>query len=124
MINPYITISWKVIIPMKILLRNMAQLMHDADLAIGSAGTASWERWCMGLPTLVKVIADNQKQIANKLENVGAISTWSNEYDLKRKLKSLISSSELRIILHLKLLVIQHQIILLSNRLTRKFPVW
>ena len=75
-------------------VRNMAQLMHDSDLAIGSAGTASWERCCMGLPTLVKVIADNQKQIANKLENVGAISTWSNEYDLKRKLKSLISSSE------------------------------
>lgn len=50
----------------------MAELMHDADLAIGGAGTTSWERCCLGLPSVVLVLADNQKKVATSLEGVGA----------------------------------------------------
>jgi UDP-2,4-diacetamido-2,4,6-trideoxy-beta-L-altropyranose hydrolase len=51
---------------------NMAQLMADSDLAIGAAGSTSWERCCLGLPTVMIVLADNQRQVAQGLERVGA----------------------------------------------------
>ncbi len=51
---------------------NMAEIMCEADLAIGAAGTTSWERCCMGLPSLALVLADNQIESANALDNAGA----------------------------------------------------
>ncbi len=51
---------------------NMAELMTSADLAIGAAGATSWERCCLGLPTVLVVIAHNQLSIAFALETVGA----------------------------------------------------
>lgn len=41
-------------------LPTLAPLMLVADLAIGAGGTTTWERCCMGLPSLVVTIADNQ----------------------------------------------------------------
>ena len=46
----------------------MANLMTKADLAIGAAGSTSWERCCVGLPSLMLVVADNQKEIAERLD--------------------------------------------------------
>ncbi len=53
-------------------VENMAQLMADSDLAIGAGGTTSWERCCLGLPTLMLVLADNQQQGADALVSCGA----------------------------------------------------
>jgi UDP-2,4-diacetamido-2,4,6-trideoxy-beta-L-altropyranose hydrolase len=50
----------------------MAELMYLADLAIGGAGTTSWERCCLGLPSVVLVLADNQKEVAASLARAGA----------------------------------------------------
>ena len=52
---------------------DMASLMTEADFAIGAAGGTSWERCCLGLPTLVVVTADNQRDIARSLAAAGAI---------------------------------------------------
>lgn len=52
---------------------NMAELMAAADLAIGSSGATSWERCCLGLPTICLTQADNQVAIAEGLEAHGAI---------------------------------------------------
>ena len=51
---------------------DMAQRMADSDLCIGAAGGTSWERCCLGLPTLVLVLADNQLPGAKALEKAGA----------------------------------------------------
>lgn len=52
---------------------DMARLMVEADLAIGAGGTTTWERCCLGLPTIVLVLASNQKLIARNLEEAGAV---------------------------------------------------
>ncbi len=51
---------------------NMAALMSEADLAIGAAGGSAWERCCLGLPTLLVIMADNQRQGAEALHRAGA----------------------------------------------------
>lgn len=51
---------------------DVARLMADADLAIGAAGSTAWERCCLGLPAIVVVAADNQRQIAASLKTAGA----------------------------------------------------
>ena len=41
----------------------MAELMAEADLAIGAGGTATWERCCLGLPTICFCLAENQHKL-------------------------------------------------------------
>jgi len=50
----------------------MAELMAEADLAIGAGGSASWERCCLGVPTLVLAVADNQIEISKALDSINA----------------------------------------------------
>ncbi|MEM7562075.1 MAG: UDP-2,4-diacetamido-2,4,6-trideoxy-beta-L-altropyranose hydrolase [Pseudomonadota bacterium] len=59
--------------------KNMSELMFDADLAIGAAGSTAWERCCMGLPTLMLVLADNQRLIGEKLGRAGAVEIISRQ---------------------------------------------
>lgn len=51
---------------------NMAQLMCDNDLAIGAAGSTSWERCCLGLPSITLILAENQSEIAKALQRSDA----------------------------------------------------
>lgn len=51
---------------------DMAKVMADSDLAIGAAGATSWERCCLGLPTIMLVLAENQRKVAEGLERAGA----------------------------------------------------
>lgn len=51
---------------------NMAELMAEADFAIGAAGSTAWERCTLGLPTLMVILADNQKLIAEQLSQAQA----------------------------------------------------
>lgn len=51
---------------------DMAERMCLADLSIGAAGSTSWERCCLGLPTIMVILADNQKMIGDALAEAGA----------------------------------------------------
>ncbi len=53
-------------------INNMAEHMAQADWAIGASGSTSWERCCLGLPSVMLVLADNQRTIAEQLQDVGA----------------------------------------------------
>tara|TARA_B110000008_G_scaffold279950_1_gene329916 strand:+ start:2538 stop:3563 length:1026 start_codon:yes stop_codon:yes gene_type:complete len=57
---------------------NLAKLMLDADLAIGAGGSTTWERCCLGLPTLLFVLSENQRNISNNLEQLGAVKIVKN----------------------------------------------
>lgn len=50
----------------------MEELMTNADLAIGAGGVTTWERCCLGLPSLILVLAENQKSNARELDRMGA----------------------------------------------------
>ncbi|MBI3475469.1 MAG: UDP-2,4-diacetamido-2,4,6-trideoxy-beta-L-altropyranose hydrolase [Acidobacteria bacterium] len=53
-------------------VRNMAELMVWADLAIAAAGTTCWELCCMGLPSIVVEAAENQRLLARTLDTIGS----------------------------------------------------
>lgn len=67
--------QWRTVV--KVGVNNMAEIMANSDLAIGAAGSTSWERCCLGLPTIMLVLAENQRDIANVLEDVGAALTFN-----------------------------------------------
>ena len=54
-------------------VRNMAKLMSNADLAIGAAGSTTWERCCLGLPTIQLAVAKDQVFLAEKLQKAGVV---------------------------------------------------
>lgn len=46
---------------------NIAQLMMEHTISIGAPGATSWERVCLGIPSIVIPIALNQKDICEQL---------------------------------------------------------
>lgn len=52
-------------------LPSLAGLIARADLAIGAGGATTWERACLGLPSLVVAIAANQLPLAEALDQAG-----------------------------------------------------
>ncbi len=83
-------------------VRDMAGLMAQADLAIGAAGGSSWERCCLGVPTLLVVLADNQRRGAEALAASGAAvllgdtrsDTWLEE--LRKHLPATAATAQLQ----------------------------
>lgn len=51
---------------------NLADAYLSHDIAIGAVGGSSWERCCLGLPTILVPIAENQKSAAKMLDGAGA----------------------------------------------------
>ena len=70
----------------KININNMARQMLCADIAIGGAGTSSWERCCLGLPTLILVVANNQIDNAKALADSKAAILIDTTTDLHEAL--------------------------------------
>lgn len=60
-------------------INNMATLMLTADLSIGGGGSTAWERCCVGLPSIVVPIADNQVEPMRQLAEVGAIELYTGD---------------------------------------------
>ena len=52
---------------------NMGELMAAADLAVGAGGTTTWERCCLGLPTVQLAIAGNQEGPSRALAEAGLV---------------------------------------------------
>lgn len=63
-------LAWKTEVVVSV--RDIARLMTEADLAIGAAGSTSWERCCLGIPTIMVICAENQRAGALALSAAGA----------------------------------------------------
>ena len=73
---------------------NIDELMLNSELAIGAGGTTSWERCCLGLPTIIIELADNQIYSATQLDKLGAAINlgWHEkvkESDISNLIKTL-----------------------------------
>lgn len=54
-------------------VENIAEMMANADLAIGAGGVTMWERCYLGLPAITIIIADNQRETTEAVAEYGAI---------------------------------------------------
>jgi UDP-2,4-diacetamido-2,4,6-trideoxy-beta-L-altropyranose hydrolase len=70
---------------------NMPSLMTLSDLAIGAAGSTSWERCCVGLPSLSIVVAQNQEISAGNLQKYGATKIISQRNNFDNEIKNCIN---------------------------------
>lgn len=52
--------------------QDMARLTAEADIAVGAAGSTAWERCILGLPSLLLIVAENQRPAALALAARGA----------------------------------------------------
>lgn len=80
---------------------DLAELMSKADIAIGAGGTTSWERCCMGLPSIVFILAENQRRVVEELaESKYVLSMGTPDKSSMKKitiaLKALIDDPGLR----------------------------
>lgn len=59
---------------------NVAEIMLNADIAIGASGSTAWERCCLALPTLSIIDAENQILVDKSLDNMHACVSlgWYN----------------------------------------------
>ena len=60
-----------------------AQIIRRADLAIGAGGTTTWERMCLGIPSIVVSIAENQNSACEELGRDGLINYLGTQSSLK-----------------------------------------
>lgn len=73
-------------------VKNMAELMVESDVAIGAAGSTSWERCCLGLPSIIVILADNQRLISKVLLDAGA-SLGLDLHEIEDKLPLILPMS-------------------------------
>jgi len=90
-------------IPLRLMCdaKNMPELMAQADVAISGSGATVWELLFLRMPTLVLILADNQRYIAEQIESRGAGGNlgWVGNISTKSLAKSitlLLKDSELR----------------------------
>jgi UDP-2,4-diacetamido-2,4,6-trideoxy-beta-L-altropyranose hydrolase len=80
---------------------HMARLTAEADIAVGAAGSSTWERCTLGLPTLMLVLAENQRASAEALAEreaalVADAGAPNFETTFDRALMRLITDATLR----------------------------
>jgi UDP-2,4-diacetamido-2,4,6-trideoxy-beta-L-altropyranose hydrolase len=80
---------------------NMAELMVRADMGITAGGTTTWETCCVGLPTIVVSLADNQEMVLKTLAehgiaNVLGRAEWLSEEDIASVARNFMSDPDER----------------------------
>jgi len=80
---------------------HMARLTAEADIGIGAAGSATWERCTLGLPSVLVVVAENQRSAAAALAQRGAalvVDAAAADFDAQfdRAVTKLLKDADLR----------------------------
>ncbi|MCA0754949.1 UDP-2,4-diacetamido-2,4,6-trideoxy-beta-L-altropyranose hydrolase [Paenibacillus sp. N4] len=77
-------------------VENMADLMANADLAIGAVGNVTWERCFMELPSITITVAENQVRVAEAAHAAGIIVNlgWHETVNDERLAEAIRQSIE------------------------------
>ena len=80
---------------------DLTDLMGRASLAVGAGGTTSWERCCLGLPTVMVSVAMNQEQLCAGLHQSGAAlylgkAAEVDAEDYRKALQRLLADEDAR----------------------------
>ena len=75
---------------------NIAHLMNKADLSIGAGGSTTWERCCLGLPSIVSILSKDQYELTKTLANEGCVinlgsANTVNSKDYAKAIKNMDS---------------------------------
>ena len=54
-------------------VEKISKYMKKADLSLGAGGTSTWERCCLGLPTIVTSVSKDQERIIEDLGKIGCV---------------------------------------------------
>ncbi|MDP9087167.1 MAG: UDP-2,4-diacetamido-2,4,6-trideoxy-beta-L-altropyranose hydrolase [Pseudomonadota bacterium] len=80
--------------------QRMAELMSAADLGMGAGGSATWERCCVGLPTVATAVAKNQEALVRGCALSGGIYAidldGAGPHDLALHVSSVVANPLLR----------------------------
>ena len=61
---------------------NIAEVMIKADVAIGTCGSSTWERMCMGLASLTVIGGENEQHIADELASLDLIDVVGSALEI------------------------------------------
>lgn len=79
---------------------NLASLLAQVDLVIGASGTGTWERMCMGVPSIVTTVNESQSGVTRALSQAKAcvwlgVAANVGEEDYANALTQAISGDEI-----------------------------
>lgn len=80
---------------------HMARLTAEADIGVGAPGSSTWERCTLGLPSVLVVLAENQRPAARAMAERGAglvVDLAAPDFDaaFDRALMRLLRDGKLR----------------------------
>jgi UDP-2,4-diacetamido-2,4,6-trideoxy-beta-L-altropyranose hydrolase len=81
---------------------DMASLMAEHDVAVSAGGSTCWELAFMGIPNVILVLADNQRGIAEGLEEAGTAENlgWHEEIgreEIPNQIETLLQNDAQRL---------------------------
>lgn len=90
---------------------DFAKIMSKADLAIGAGGTTTWERMCLGVPSIVVSIAENQVPTCEKLGREGLIQYLGKQTEVTKESVARVVREFLKTPTELSVVSIKSQIL-------------
>ena len=75
-------------------INDMARRIAEADLGIGAFGVSTWERFCLGLPSVNFITEANQIDVIEKVAQnplFGVIHSWSLDKELHSFLENILN---------------------------------
>jgi len=89
-------------------VERMGELMAESDIAISGGGSTTWELFCVGLPTIVLILAENQREVIRDLAEKKLVLLVEQNEEFNKNLINQVSKLDKN--LGLRKLIINNEI--------------